>query len=99
MRRIDPHAKTWAEVYWYLTQAEKGSTVEVHKSVIAHPSYNGAYKSVGLPKGQIADWRFPPDPEGRGLHIHDVGWGWRAHLDEVHPDHSIVGHFVRDVLP
>lgn len=75
-----------------------GSEIEVNKFVIEHPSYNGAGRSIGMPKGQEADWRFPPDPEGRGLHVHDVGWGWRAHLDQHHPLHSPIRHFLKDVL-
>lgn len=97
-RKWDIYRTSWADVYWRLTASAKGTEIEIPKDLIAHPMHNGAYKSVGLPKGQAGDWRFPPDPEGRGLHVHDIGWGWRAHLDAVHPETSIVGHLVKDVL-
>jgi hypothetical protein len=99
LRQYEQYRITWGDVYAWLYSVDRGSVFEVAKFRIPHPSFNGAYRSIGLPKGQKADWRFPPDPSGRGLHVHDIGWAWAAHLDEVHPNASLLGHFLRDVLP
>jgi hypothetical protein len=91
---------TWGQVRAQLDAAPE-TTVVLSKRSIAHPEEAGAMRSSGLPRGQIADWRFPPDEFGRGVHVHEYEDRWSAHLDEVHPDEDAFRHLARDtaVLP
>lgn len=61
-----------------------------------HPAHFGAVRSVGLDVGQIEDYRFPPLPNGRGLHVQRFANGWSAHLDDHHPEHSLIEHARHD---
>jgi hypothetical protein len=70
----------------------------VRKTLIDHPALFGAQRAIGWPLGQLADWRFPADAHGRGLHVREYRREWHAHLDRVHPSRSLLGHFLADVL-
>lgn len=78
---------------------ERDAIVEIDKTLIVHPGVVGAVRSHGWPRGQLADWRFPPDSDCRGLHVHEFELVYRAHVDEVHPECSLVEHIRRDVAP
>ena len=90
----------WQGVAHVLSAREHaGFTVVVPKSLYApHPEHSGAIRSIGLPKGQAADYRFPPDAMGRGLHVQEYRDHWKVHLDTRHPDVDPLGHIVSDVL-
>ncbi len=84
----------WAEVE---RQLETGiSKLTIPKGEIPTPADAGATKSLGLPVGQYSDWRFPPRPDGAGLHVHEFPDRYEAHLDQVHPQASTVRHLMRD---
>lgn len=61
-----------------------------------HPEHFGAIRSTGLDVGQLDDFRFPPLPDGRGLHVQRFPNGWSAHLDEHHPEDSPIQHARHD---
>ena len=63
---------------------------------IAHPRSSGAKKSVGLPKGQSSDWRFPPEFDCAGMHAREYIDRWDVHVDSVHPECSIADHIRTD---
>lgn len=90
----------WADVERQLEfeqQQETGvSKLKIPKGQIVTPADAGAKKSLGIPVGQIAHWRFPPRPDGAGMHVHEYSDRYEAHLDRVHPEHSTVKHLVRD---
>lgn len=52
-------------------------------------------RSVGLPVGQIADWRMP-HPNCHGLHVREYVGYYTAHLDRVNPRCDLVGHLAGD---
>lgn len=81
---------TWEDVRAQIL-ANGGKNVTVPLS-IEHPSASGAHKSIGLPKGQISDWRFPPFEDCSGMHAREYADRWEAHIDAVSPDCSVVGH-------
>lgn len=81
---------TWADVRARLL--EQGGTLVVPLSSIVHPREAGATSAVGLPRGQSEDWRFPADERCSGLHAQRFGDSWRVHVDDVHPDCSLVDH-------
>jgi hypothetical protein len=89
---------TWQAVHDSLAEHPARTVMPFPKAWLPDPRTAGASVSVGVPHGQIADYRFPPDAECRGLHAQDFGTEWRVHLDRVHPSCDLVGHFVRDVL-
>ena len=86
---------TWAEVRARLLA--DGGTLDVDVASIAHPRDAGATSATGLPRGQSEDWRFPPDDACTGLHVQRFGDEWRAHIDDVHPECSLVDHARADV--
>ena len=92
-------ARQWGAVARSLREVPLGHSVEVAREAIAHPADAGAVQSIGLPVGQLSDWRFPPRSDGSGVHVQDFGQaGWRAHVDAVHPATSLSGHLIRDVF-
>jgi len=51
--------------------------------------------SMGLPVGQIADWRFP-HPICHGLHVREYESYYTAHIDRANPNCDPVGHMNLD---
>jgi hypothetical protein len=93
----------WIDVYVMLTTTPQRAVVHVDKHAIGHPAAAGAKRAWGLPipppeTCDATGYRFPPDMVGRGLHVHDCGGYWRAHLDAVHPGVDLLGHIRHDVL-
>lgn len=60
------------------------------------PESEGAIKSTGWPRGQSADYRWPPEHDCRGLHVERFDDRWEAHFDHVHPDCSLWQHLLQD---
>ena len=90
-----------ATLFWQSTQraverAAPGSFHALPKSIATHPREAGALPSIGLPRGQLRDWRFPPDSECRGLHVQEFEDRWEVHQDQVHPDCDPIEHVRRD---
>jgi hypothetical protein len=95
-----PAFADWAAVLEALREHAQGAEASIDRASIVHPAAAGAVRSVGLPRGQVGDWRFPPLGDGAGLHVQDFGQaGWRAHLDAVHPSVSLRGHLEHDMIP
>ncbi|MCS6768220.1 MAG: hypothetical protein RMJ59_05135 [Candidatus Nitrosocaldus sp.] len=69
--------------------------VVISKCWIVHPTAVGFRRSIGEPKGQIADYRFALH-DGRGIHVREYGDHYRVHWDMVDPSVSIVTHLKRD---
>ena len=86
----------WAQVARRLVASAPGVSLAYAKSVLPHPRQAGAQVSVGLPAGQVADYRFAPDSGCRGVHVLDYSDRWIVHLDQVHPDCDVVEHLRRD---
>lgn len=84
---------TWSDVR---RQLEPGRFGVVPRSAIVHPRDAGAVESIGLPRGQSSDWRFPPESDCKGLHVQAFGELWEAHVDQVHPDCSVIQHARKD---
>ena len=83
----------WKNIHATLAQLPPGSRVRVPPQ----EDVPGARRSVGLPKGQIRDWRFPPDVHCRGLHVQLFPKGrLEAHLDAVHPSCGVFQHVAAD---
>lgn len=83
------HLPLWVlELSRVLWQAPPQTFVELHPA-LAPPGVLesfGASPSLGFPQGQIANYRFPPDPWGGGIHVWKMPDGrLLAHLDRYHP--------------
>lgn len=89
---------SWSQLGRILAAKKPKTLLELPKEQIDHPSSSGAEESIGWPRGQQSDWRFPPDPYCRGLHAQDFGPFWRVHLDSIHPRCDFLGHVLRDLL-
>ncbi|WP_170136164.1 hypothetical protein [Nannocystis exedens] len=79
-----------------LEREPAGAWIRLARASIVHPHMEGAVRSLGWPRGQIADWRFPPTPGCRGLHVHEYADRWEAHVDRVHPACDPLGHLQHD---
>lgn len=86
---------SWDSVASFLDQ-NPGESVDINKSDLPAPKTEGASRSMGLPKGQTSDWRFPSRQDGSGLHVQEFDQHWSAHIDRVHPAISIMGHLSED---
>jgi hypothetical protein len=86
----------WAVVRSQLELLPAGTVCRYRKTIIGHPRDAGAVLSLGWPVGQVADYRFAPESDCRGMHVQDVGDYWAAHLDRVHPDCSLLEHARQD---
>ena len=87
---------TWDEVRKVLTSSEYHRVLVLPKASIEDPGSAGALRSIGLPRGQTADYRFPPDAACQGVHVQDFGDTWHVHLDIVHPRCDLLGHVRAD---
>ncbi len=87
---------TWDDVHDELARRPARTVLRVARGALPDPRALGARESVGLPRGQGADLRFPPDAACRGLHVQAFADRWEAHLDQVHPECDLLGHLRRD---
>jgi hypothetical protein len=86
----------WAVVRSRLELLPVGTVRRYRKALLSHPRDAGAVLSLGWPVGQVADYRFAPESDCRGMHVQDVGSHWAVHLDRVHPDCSLLEHARQD---
>jgi hypothetical protein len=89
-------AAMWTAVRSQLELLPAGTVRRYRKQLISHPRDAGAALSLGWPVGQVADYRFAPESDCRGMHVQDIGDHWAAHLDRVHPDCSLLEHARQD---
>jgi len=87
---------TWYEVRKVLTLSEYHRILVLPKASIEDPASAGALRSIGIPRGQTADFRFPPDASCQGVHVQDFGDAWHVHLDIIHPRCDLLGHVRAD---
>lgn len=86
----------WTLVRSQLELLQSGTVHRYSKSSLPHPRDAGAVLSLGWPVGQLADYRFAPESDCRGMHVQDLGDHWAVHLDRVHPDCSLLEHARQD---
>ena len=86
----------WQSVSESLRKSPPGTHLAYAKTALPHPRQAGARISIGLPAGQIADYRFGPDKFCSGLHVQEYNDRWVAHIDKVHPDCGPVRHISQD---
>jgi hypothetical protein len=87
---------TWRDVHDELARRPPRTVLPVDLGALPDPRALGARESIGLPRGQEADLRFPPDAACRGLHVQAFPDRWEAHLDRVHPECDLLGHLRGD---
>jgi len=86
----------WATVRQELLASPAGTVKRYEKASLPHPREAGATQSLGWPVGQLSDWRFAPESDCRGLHVHEFERDWAVHLDRVHPECSLLDHARQD---
>lgn len=69
----------------------RGNCLRYAKHTLPHPREAGAQVSIGLPIGQLADYRFGLASPCSGLHVQEFADGWVARLDETHGQWSTEG--------
>jgi len=89
-------SQVWERVMAQARTVPPRTFIQYPKYQLPHPRDAGARVSVGLPRGQIADYRFPPDHRCRGLHVQEFDGCWEIHVDEVHPECGALDHLRRD---
>jgi hypothetical protein len=89
--------RTHAQMVWHRIKEEvqrhpPKTFLRFRKRDLPHPKEAGAKVSLGIPRGQITDYRFPPGHDCRGVHVQEFDGYWEAHIDEVHPACDLVEH-------
>jgi len=87
---------TWRDVHDFLRSHPPGEILRLPKYVLPHPEDAGAARSVGLPLGQAADFRWRLR-DCRSLHVRDFQTHYEAHIDFVDPSCDPVEHLRRDL--
>lgn len=73
-----------------------GTVLRIRRPDAIHPSRAGFRRSLGMPRGQIADWR---KTTGHGcIHVREYRTWYAVHRDRVDPKVSVFGHLFKDVL-
>lgn len=88
----------WPDIVREVNALPYGTELEFQRSELPSPTDYGATRSYGLPRGQEADYRFPPSADGSGIHVRAYKTTYRVHRDRVHPGVSLIGHFFADVV-
>jgi hypothetical protein len=89
----------WGTVVQALRLHPFRTSVRVPKSKVPHPlSRVGFRESIGDNVGQLKDFRLVQD-DGSGLHVHDFGTHYEAHLDQVDPQVDLIAHAYYDAPP
>lgn len=86
---------TWSDVSKILRCEPSGSILRLPKHCLPHPVDDGAIRSVGLPMGQSADFRFRLE-DCTGLHVRDFQTHYEAHIDAVDPSCNLIEHLRQD---
>lgn len=86
---------TWAQVAAELRRRPLPACLRVTAWQIEHPQAAGMTRSLGLPVGQLADWRMP-HPNCHGLHVREYPGYYTAHVDQVNPRCDLPGHLATD---
>jgi len=85
-------ALQWGAVRREVASHPPRTLVAYPKRSLPHPRDAGARVSAGIPRGQIEDYRFPPEDDCGGLHVQEFDDRWEAHIDGVHPACDAVDH-------
>jgi len=89
----------WLDVARALARLGVGVEVELGKDLLPHPSsMEGFQLSLGLPRGQVADYRMGLE-DGRCLHVVEYQDHYAVHLDSTDPSRDPLGHLLRDSPP
>ncbi len=86
---------SWRDVATSLWHQPAGTILCLRKGLLVHPRRAGMKQSIGLPEGQLADYRRLLSG-GRGLHVKVFRNHYEAHIDEVHPDVNPIEHLRQD---
>lgn len=89
------HRLSWTNVTRYLQQTDAPKVVTMAKHDVEHPCDAGMVRSLGVPLGQLADWRMPA-PHCGGLHVREFVDRYTAHVDQVNPVCDLPGHMASD---
>lgn len=87
--------RSWAAVLTILNFYPSGTILRVTKQGLPHPKVFGMFWSVGMPEGQVADYR-KVLPGGAGFHVKDFQTHYEVHIDRVHPDINVIEHLRHD---
>jgi hypothetical protein len=86
---------TWSDVTNQLVEQPQVEFLRVDKRAIAHPRDAGMVRSVGLPVGQLLDWRWPSTHCGP-VHVREFLTYYTCHLDRANPHCDPVEHLAAD---
>lgn len=92
---MTPMETAWQHHIWQALRQPAGKNIRIEKRGLPPPAASGFYRSTGLPKGQLLDYRWAM-PNGRGIHLQDFGTHYGMHWDRVDPSVSIKGHLMQD---
>ena len=85
---------SWKQVVDLLAGEQPGSILRIPKGRLPHPSEEGARPSIGMPEGQIGDFRFRLSDRSC-LHVRMFNKYYEAHLDQVDSACDLFSHLLQ----
>lgn len=84
---------SWSDVVVQLWPPDASRRLRIPRGLIPHPlTVRNMRPSVGLPEGQLRDFRAVLEPTSAGLHVKEFANHYEAHVDAVHPAHGVAEH-------
>lgn len=88
--------RTWAALIDEIQQTPPaGGFLRIPKSDIGSPLDAGAERSIGLFRGQTADFRWTL-PDCSGAHAQEFASYYELHIDQISPSCDPIGHLQAD---
>lgn len=95
MTVANPYIWNWQQALNQLWNEPHSTELRLEKHAVQHPRDAGLRVGMGLPLGQIADYRLRL-ADNRGLHVRDFGSYYLAHIDQTDPACDPLLHLLQD---
>jgi len=98
LRRPIKRLKSWRskEIFERILLTPSGYVLRLPKSIMKHPLLDGFRRDIGLPKGELANWRLGLK-DGSCVHVREYVDCYAVHLDKVDPNVSLIEHLRKDL--
>ena len=88
-------ARSWESISRELLEAKPETYRRYPRGSVESPAAAGLHFGLGLPRGQLADWRKPLG-RCRGLHVWEFPGYFEAHVDSPDPECDPLAHLSTD---
>ena len=85
----------WKKIIRIVLKLDPHKSLLVSKREVKHPLECGFVRSLGEPRGQLADYRLVLE-DGRSIHVREYYGYYEVHWDKRDPTVDPIGHLVED---